>query len=1087
MTRAGIAFLAVVCAALVAHLLFIPYAFSPLPFDEAIRQFAHIPWMRLGSDQNVALVSRGLMFLPLGLLLAATVAPLPQRRIEWLALFVAIVLGCGWATTVNLAQLWFPTRTVSLNNLAAEFVGVTAGGFLWAGLGATALRWRRQLAAGGRISLNAALTGYVIIYLLASLAPFDFVTNIRELDAKIASNLLGLWIAPISCGVAPCKLKFLMMMAATIPCGWWFAAHRPADRRPWIAATLVGLLAAAAIELLHFLMVSGVSQGASVLARTAGMVIGTATFSSRHRFSTIGRFSRPAILALLVPYLAAIAYVAGWFRAPKLDVYTGLARLSEVVWLPFYYQYYAPYQSTMQSAIVHTALYAPVGAMCWLWAKRRDRASVLTGGVLAALLAFAAETSKVFLAGRLPDYTDVMIAGAAAALALTVLRSLSRSPQLPLRAKPAPTRKAGDAPPSTERHAAAPIRQAAGMGPRLAGVALIAVAVWSVIRFPVGAAWLAAVLLPYAALLLRYPLAYLVLVPPLLLVFDLAPFSGRFFWDELDIVLAVTLGVRLLGGKLQEPVIATPKPGFGLLVASLVASTAIGLWPPAPLDANAFSTYLSTYNALRVAKGYAWAGALLWLIRRDADAGGKAVRAIQLGLGLALFAGAIGVILERLTFVDFRELGTSFRAAGLVSATHVGGAYMEAALVILAPFGLALAVGNGHRSQRAFWYLVVLLGAGALLATLSRAAFAAWPMAIATFALAWWFKSRAPLDVTVATGVRWGTSIALLALLAVPVVASQSTYLRERLLASGTDLSTRLTHWKATVDLMKTDPLHWVAGVGLGRFPREFYLANAWDHRLPAYRVERDVLLGSNYLLLTGGTGMFMDQRVVAPSGAALLLTGRVRGSQTDAALSVSLCEKSFLNSVACDDTTIKVGSSWQPFEVRMGSPQRARKSLIPGSPLALSLHNGMFGSRVEVTGLSLADGQRELLDNGSFEHGLDHWLVTSDVHLAWRALSTPIQVLFEQGALGLLAWLVVLSKAFATLGRRTGAPSVGAAFVAAVVGFLVVGCFDSLLDSPRVILLLALAYGAYLGSSVLPLRPFAAATESRERPSKIR
>ena len=88
-TRARIALGALAYAALVAHLLFIPYLFSPLPFDETLRRLAHLPWLKLGSDQNVALASRGLMFAPLGLLLAAWVAPWPRRRIELPALLVA--------------------------------------------------------------------------------------------------------------------------------------------------------------------------------------------------------------------------------------------------------------------------------------------------------------------------------------------------------------------------------------------------------------------------------------------------------------------------------------------------------------------------------------------------------------------------------------------------------------------------------------------------------------------------------------------------------------------------------------------------------------------------------------------------------------------------------------------------------------------------------------------------------------------------------------------------------------------------------------------------------------------------------------
>src|SRR5450631_1531196 len=252
MTRVRIALVALTYAVLLAHLLFIPYVFSPLPFDETLRRFVHIPWLQLGSDQNVALVSRALMFAPLGLLLAAWVAPQPLRGIGLPALLVAALLGCLWAMGVNFAQLWFPSRTVSLNNLAAEFFGVIGGGLLWNTLGATGLRWRRQLLSGGGVSLKAALSGYVVLYLVASLTPFDFVTNVAELAEKAASGLYGVWIAPGSCGPAPCGLKFLSAMLVAAPCGWWFAARRRGAGTTWLSAVTPALVVATIIELLHF-------------------------------------------------------------------------------------------------------------------------------------------------------------------------------------------------------------------------------------------------------------------------------------------------------------------------------------------------------------------------------------------------------------------------------------------------------------------------------------------------------------------------------------------------------------------------------------------------------------------------------------------------------------------------------------------------------------------------------------------------------------------------------------------------------------------------------------------------------------------
>lgn len=428
--QARIAVVTMAYAVLVAHLLFIPYSFSPLPFDETLHHFAHLQWLHLGSDQNVALVSRGLMFVPVGLLLAALVAPQPRQWIELPAFIVAGLLGCMWAMIVNFAQLWFPSRTVSLNDLAAELFGVIGGGLLWSTLGAIVQRWWRQLASGGGVSMRAALSGYVVLYLVASLMPFDFVTSTGELAVKVASDLYGLWLAPIGCGPVPCAIKFVAIILSTLPCGWWFAAQRMSRvGNVILAASMVALVVATTIELLHFLMVNGVSQGSSVLLRTLGMGLGAATYSWRHSVAKLDldRFGRPAALAVLVPHFIAVAYVGGWLRSQPLGLTAGLARMDDAVWMPFYYQYYAPYTATMYSAMVHAALYAPVGVMCWLWARDRDHVTLWFATLVAVLLALIAETSKIFLAGHLPDYTDVLIAAISATLALAVLRFASRS------------------------------------------------------------------------------------------------------------------------------------------------------------------------------------------------------------------------------------------------------------------------------------------------------------------------------------------------------------------------------------------------------------------------------------------------------------------------------------------------------------------------------------------------------------------------------------------------------------------------------------------------------------------------------------
>jgi hypothetical protein len=171
--------------------------------------------------------------------------------------------------------------------------------------------------------------------------------------------------------------------------------------------------------------------------------------------------------------------------------------------------------------------------------------------------------------------------------------------------------------------------------------------------------WLLALgLIGYVALLRSFPTAsYLVALPALLPVLDLAPWSGRFFWDEFDVLLAVTLGMKLLLPRpLPRVPVRLPLPtgALALLFVSVVASAAVALWPPAPVDANAFSSYLSSYNALRIAKGYAWGSAVLWLVCRDAAAGRRVAPALQVGLAAGLFAAVASVYWERLSFLAAR-------------------------------------------------------------------------------------------------------------------------------------------------------------------------------------------------------------------------------------------------------------------------------------------------------------------------------------------------------------------------------------------------------------------------------------------------
>jgi VanZ family protein len=1075
-------------AALVAYLSFVPFRYQPVDLDQALARFQRLPLLSLDAGSRADWVANILLYLPLGWLAAAFFVPRPRHAAAILAVVPAALLGSAWAVAVEFGQLYFPGRTASVNDIVAEVLGSWLGAWLWIVTARHWHEWWRRLLRGGRATADAVVAGYVVVYLILSFSPFDVVVSAREIAHKLASGMHGWWLAPVGCGRAPCSLKLASEVVAVIPFGWWWAARRRDAGGSVASAALAGCALGVIIEGAQLLLVSGITQGASVVARTVGMAVGAILWTQGGMLAAldIARYGRAIVLVALLPYLASVAYVSGWTRHRWVDIDTAWGRLGEVAWIPFFYQYFTTEQDLIRSTVVHLVMYAPVGVGVWLWRRGKGAGTAWLAAATAGVLACVAEAGKLFVPPKHPDYTDVLLAGLAAWTSATLLgwvwshrggvvgEGLGEPPvgsgggpggstwRDTVPTEVVPDELGGEPADQTELKIAG--TTARSWPAAMAGLVLVLVVVVSVAGFPVWRMPLAIGLIGYALVLMRRPMAYLLVLPAALPVLDLAPWSGRFFWDEFDMLLTATLAMRLMmpwpPRRASPPL---PKAGLWLLGASVIASTVIGVWPLAPLDANAFSSYLSPYNALRVAKGYAWGGALLWLAWRDAAAGRPVTTRLQLGLGLGLVAAAFSVWWERALFVGAGDLGTWFRAAGFLSATHVGGAYMEAILVALTPFGLALAVGARRVWHAAVWYAVVLVAGCAVLMTLSRAALAAWLLAIAIFAVAWYLTAMRPRATTGEWGWRWGAVVVLAGLVALTAAAARSTYVVERLRTSSPDMIQRVAHWRDTIQLMRRDPLHLVLGMGLGSFPREFHAVKAATQQLPSYRLARDERSGVNYLALNGGRSMYMDQKVAAKPGSVLRLTGLIRSSPAGGGLSISLCEKSFLNSTYCSWANVSAAPTWRPFEARLVALSPPSRGMVPTAPMSLTLHNGAFGSRVEVTDLSLSDGRQELLSNGSFGEGLDHWFMFSDVHREWRVLSTPLQIAFEQGALGLLASVSLAISAIGAVLRGGLVPRATAGFFGAGASLVAVGCFDSLLDAPRLIMAAALVLAAGL------------------------
>lgn len=576
--------------------------------------------------------------------------------------------------------------------------------------------------------------------------------------------------------------------------------------------------------------------------------------------------------------------------------------------------------------------------------------------------------------------------------------------------------------------------------------------------YPLGGLALGAALLAYCALLRRWPDGWLLLVPAALPVLDLAPWTGRFFLDEFDALLAATVlmhALRPAPGP-RTPLLRAGRAWLALFCASSALALALGAWPfPAP-GLNGLNHYYSPYNGARLAKGLAWA-LLLWPQLSAALAAdvAKTQRRFALGMGLGVLGAALGVLWERAAFTGLFNFDSGYRVAGLFSGMHTGGAYIEAYFALALPFLAWWTLGSRRWRERLAGAAMLALGSYALLVTYARAGYLAAALAMLVLALAPRLRQR---RLRPHRALRAAALFALVAALAWAVTEGDA--MQRRYASSAGDLAARAAHWRDGWNMMDRTPATMLAGMGLGRYPATYFMRSG-EGIHPSY-LALQAEGGNTFLTLVAGEPLYFEQVVGVQPDQRYQISFRARSRDPDARLALPLCEKWMLYSRRCIWQSAPVGDSggaWRSYSASFSSRLLGPAPRHLPRPLKLSVFAQSEGSQLDVDDLSLRDATgRELLRNGGFGAGTDFWFFSEDRHLPWHLENTWLQIGFEQGALGLAAFAGLMLCAMAALRRRLRA---GDRFVpvlaAALAAFLPLSLLDSLFDFPRISLLVYL------------------------------
>jgi hypothetical protein len=446
--------------------------------------------------------------------------------------------------------------------------------------------------------------------------------------------------------------------------------------------------------------------------------------------------------------------------------------------------------------------------------------------------------------------------------------------------------------------------------------------------------------------------------------------------------------------------------------------------------------------------------------------------------GLLLLFAALFLVLRELEVPGWAKAPyLSMLAATLLS----GGAGMAALVGPMQWRADASALAVGTYPPLALASLLVALHWGGMLAF----ADAAWVVAVAVALFLTGITRRQPAWRSNRASLTFGAGAATLLAMAIPVLGS--SYMGVRMSTVAQDFELRTQHWSESLHLMPADWNTTLLGMGLGRYPQTYYWGNMQGVRPGSFRYQTDAV-GNHFLRLAApvhprGYGEVLRhlQHVTLAPHTGYRLTLDVKRADSKAGLWLAVCERWLLYPQACVVPPLKLepgDDQWHHYALDFDSAamgvRRGPLSYLPGlgAPVQLELASAEQGGIVDIDNLSLRAraGGPELLRNGDFTAGQAGWFFSSDRdHLPWHVKNFYVHTYFEQGWLGTAAMVVLLLYA---MGRMAAAAWHGdqlpAVILSALVGALLVGGFDSLVDVPKVQLLFFLLLAAGLAETRL-------------------
>jgi hypothetical protein len=504
----------------------------------------------------------------------------------------------------------------------------------------------------------------------------------------------------------------------------------------------------------------------------------------------------------------------------------------------------------------------------------------------------------------------------------------------------------------------------------------------------------------------------------------------------------------------------------------------LGRLPAAPFG-DQLSVYFTNLNSLRIAKGYVW-GMVFAVCMLNASLSGYGPEwrnRFGGGVQVAMLYVGCFVLLERWLFESIFDFTREFRASGPFFTMHAGDQHLDAFLALTISFAFVLSGRIKSAKAVAIGSGLLILTLYAAISTMSRGMMGAIVIEVILISIATVFNCSQRVR---SGGIRLCIGIVAAFFLVITVCgfALRGEAFRQRIETVQTDWLVRVNHWKRTLALPDNGWSDYLVGHGMGTTPTA--MATNLGLEIPPVSWSPD---RGGSIELKGNWPIFLEQTrwfsgfEFAPADFELLQpteTSRDVGS-----LQFFRCYKSVFHSFEMTQKTISLqGDSPGSLNVALPNPL-----IDEATPIQRRWRPQSFGVSLSIGSATLRNSAR-IPSSHSFDPETSAtsitigskssapWFFTCDNHLVWRAMNFFVHIYYEHGLLGLVSmtWFGVLCFSIKTRELDSVMRSDITMARISLIGFAVVACFGTLIDTPWIVALL-LAIGAYHQSFSTDLR----------------